>query len=81
VHAGQDKGKQEELKKNLKETNGKHPEKELFFFDESLFDTHSKVGHGWFKKGVTTEFKIKYVLKTNCEPEDDLRKVKTCSSI
>jgi hypothetical protein len=37
VHTGQDKGKQEEFKKNLKEIIGKHPEKELFFFDESRF--------------------------------------------
>ncbi|WP_256466264.1 hypothetical protein [Wolbachia endosymbiont of Oedothorax gibbosus] len=24
--------------------------KRRFFFDESRFGTHSKVGHGWFKK-------------------------------
>jgi transposase len=46
-------------KKNLNEVIGKYPEKELFFFDESQFGTHSKVGHGWFKKGTRTRVKIK----------------------
>ncbi len=36
-------------KKNLNGAISKYPEKELFFFDESRFGTHSKVGHGWFK--------------------------------
>lgn len=36
-----------------------HPEKELFFFDESRFGTHSKIGHGWFKKGIRTQVKVK----------------------
>ncbi len=36
-----------------------HSEKELFFFDESRFGTHSKVGHGWFKKGSRTQVKVK----------------------
>ncbi|OAM02586.1 MAG: hypothetical protein TV42_05890 [Wolbachia endosymbiont of Dactylopius coccus] len=36
-----------------------YPEKELFFFDESRFGTHSKTGHGWFKKGVRTKVKVK----------------------
>lgn len=31
----------------------------LFFFDESRFGTHSKAGHGWFKKGERTSIKIK----------------------
>ncbi len=36
-----------------------HSEKELFFFDESRFGTHSKIGHGWFKKGSRTQVKVK----------------------
>lgn len=37
----------------------KNPKKEVFFFDESRFGTHSKVGHGWFKKGSRTRVKVK----------------------
>lgn len=48
-------------KKNLNEVISKHPEKELFFFDESRFCTHSKIGRGWFKKGIRTQIKIKSV--------------------
>ncbi|WP_434732645.1 transposase [Wolbachia endosymbiont of Zygogramma bicolorata] len=47
------------LKKNLNETIVTYPEKELFFFDESRFGTHSKIGHGWFKKGIRTQVKVK----------------------
>ncbi len=36
-----------------------YPEKELFFFDELRFGTHSKIGHGWFKKGIRTQVKVK----------------------
>ncbi len=43
------------LKKNLATKEKKH----LFFFDESRFGTHSKIGHGWFKKGKRTSVKIK----------------------
>ncbi|WP_353271235.1 IS630 family transposase [Wolbachia endosymbiont (group A) of Alloplasta piceator] len=59
VHNGQDKSKQEEFKKNLNGAISKYPEKELFFFDESRFGTHSKVGHGWFKKGIRAQVKTK----------------------
>lgn len=31
----------------------------MFFFDESRFGTHSKLGHGWFEKGSRTQVKIK----------------------
>ncbi|OAM06533.1 MAG: hypothetical protein TV41_03730 [Wolbachia endosymbiont of Dactylopius coccus] len=31
----------------------------MFFFDESRFGTHSKLGHGWFKKGIRTQVKVK----------------------
>jgi len=34
-----------------------------FFFDESRFGTHSKIGHGWFKKGERTAVKIKLGFK------------------
>jgi hypothetical protein len=40
------------LKKNLRETIEDNPGKVVYFFDESRFGTHSKIGHGWFKKGV-----------------------------
>ncbi|WP_265035308.1 MULTISPECIES: IS630 family transposase [unclassified Wolbachia] len=51
--------KQEEFKKNLNEIVEKNQQKEVFFFDESRFGTHSKVGHGWFKKGSRTQVKVK----------------------
>ena len=35
------------------------PNEEVFFFDESRFGTHSKIGHGWFKKGSRTQVKVK----------------------
>lgn len=31
----------------------------LYFFDESRFGTHSKLGHGWFKTGSRTKMPIK----------------------
>jgi len=34
-------------------------DKDFYFFDESRFGTHSKVGHGWFKKGIRTSVKVK----------------------
>jgi len=34
-----------------------------FFFDESRFGTHSKIGHGWFKKGERSTVKIKLGFK------------------
>ena len=49
------------LKKNLP-SNIKEDE-ELWFFDESRFGTHSKVGHGWFKTGIRTPVKIKLGYK------------------
>lgn len=47
------------LKKNLRDKTSQNPQKQIFFFDESRFGTHSKIGHGWFKKGTRTEIKIK----------------------
>lgn len=31
----------------------------MFFFDESRFGTHSKLGHGWFPTGERTAVKVK----------------------
>jgi transposase len=36
---------------------------EVWFFDESRFGTHSKIGHGWFKTGIRTPVKIKLGYK------------------
>ena len=36
-----------------------HPNKVLLFFDESRFGTHSKLGHGWFPRGLRTQVKAK----------------------
>ena len=47
------------LKKNLEETVLSSPSHEVFFFDESRFGTHSRIGHGWFKTGSRTEVKKK----------------------
>lgn len=33
------------------------------FFDESRFGTHSKIGHGWFKKGTRTPVPVKLGFK------------------
>lgn len=51
------------LKKNLQQKLQLNPDKELFFFDESRFGTHSKVGHGWFKKGKRTTIPVKLGFK------------------
>jgi hypothetical protein len=42
------------LKKNLEQEVQNNPDREVFFFDESRFGTHSRLGHGWFKTGVRT---------------------------
>lgn len=31
----------------------------MYFFDESRFGTHSKIGHGWFVKGSRTGIPVK----------------------
>jgi len=49
------------LKKNL--ANEIKEDEEVWFFDESRFGTHSKVGHGWFKTGIRTPVKIKLGYK------------------
>jgi transposase len=40
-----------------------NPEKPFFFFDEARFGTHSKLGHGWFRKGERTPVKVKLGFK------------------
>ena len=46
------------LKKNL--VKAFNPQVDaLYFFDEARFGTHSKLGHGWFQKGVRTPVKVK----------------------
>jgi transposase len=35
----------------------------LWFYDESRFGTHSKIGHGWFKTGIRTPIKVKLGYK------------------
>lgn len=49
------------LKKNLPKKIKKN--EELWFFDESRFGTHSKIGHGWFKTGIRTPVKVKLGYK------------------
>ena len=59
-HYKQDKKVTEDFKKNL--PNEIMGDEEVWFFDESRFDTHSKVGHGWFKTGIIAPVKIKLEL-------------------
>ena len=47
------------LKKNLEKKIEENPRKELYFFDESRFGTHSKIGHGWFPKAIRTSVSVK----------------------
>ena len=49
--------------KKLQEITEKSPQKRLFFFDESRFGTHSKLGHGWFPKGKRTQVAVKLGFK------------------
>lgn len=49
------------LKKNLQ--NEIKADEELYFFDESRFGTHSKIGHGWFRTGIRTPVKFKLGYK------------------
>ena len=35
----------------------------MWFYDESRFGTHSKIGHGWFRTGIRTPIKIKLGYK------------------
>ena len=47
------------LKKNLANEIAANPEAELFFFDESRFGTHSKLGHAWFITGERSRIDVK----------------------
>jgi transposase len=47
------------LQKKLKQEN-----RDVLFFDESRFGTHSKIGHGWFLKGERTAVKVKLGFKS-----------------
>lgn len=38
--------------------------KQVYFFDESRFGTHSKIGHAWFKKGSRTRIPYKLGFKS-----------------
>jgi transposase len=58
-HYKQDQSQQEEFKKNLRKVIESNVTKSLYFFDESRFGTHSKLGYGWFKKGSRTSLPIK----------------------
>ena len=58
-HYKQDKAELEEFKKTLPKIIKDHPNKEIFYFDESRFGTHSKIGHAWFKTGTRPEVNIK----------------------
>lgn len=51
------------LKKNLVRSCQENPDWLLFFFDESRFGTHSKLGHGWFPKGSRTQVHVKLGFK------------------
>jgi hypothetical protein len=35
------------------------PDNDMYFIDESRFGTHSKIGHGWFRKGLRISIKVK----------------------
>lgn len=50
-------------KKKLKEKVQSDPALEVLFFDESRFGTHSKIGHGWFNKGIRTQVKFNMGFK------------------
>lgn len=53
------KNSESSLKKNLAKKIEENPGKELYFFHESRFGTHSKIGHGWFIKGSRTSVSVK----------------------
>lgn len=41
----------------------KSPKKRVFFFDESRFGTHSKIGHAWLERGKRTAMPVKLGFK------------------
>jgi len=46
-------------KKNLQDLKIQESTREVYFFDESRFGTHSKIGHGWFPTGSRAPVRIK----------------------
>lgn len=58
-HVKQDPKKVEEFKKNIASDLKKIEHTRVFFFDESRFGTHSKIGHGWFQTGSRPRVKMK----------------------
>lgn len=46
------------LKKKLAQEIENHKNAEVYFFDESRFGTHSKIGHGWFDTGKRTQVEV-----------------------
>ena len=62
-HYKQDQEIFDELKKTLPEIIKHNPNKEIFYFDESRFGTHSKMGHAWFRTGTRPRVKIKLGFK------------------
>ena len=73
-HYKQDVERQKELKKNLQQRIKETENHNVFFFDESRFGTHSKLGHGWFQKGIRTSVKMKlafqnFYVYTGVQPE------------
>jgi transposase len=36
---------------------------DILFFDEARFGTHTKIGYGWFRKGMRTPIKVKIGYK------------------
>ena len=58
-HINNDPKLAEEFKKNLPELLSSMLCSKVLFFDESRFGTHSRIGHGWFKKGTRPRVKIK----------------------
>ena len=51
------------LKKKLSAEVENNRNAELYFFDESRFGTHSKIGHGWFDTGKRTQVEVSLGFK------------------
>lgn len=50
-------------KKKLAQEVENNKNAELYFFDESRFGTHSKIGHGWFDTGKRTQVEVSLGFK------------------
>lgn len=51
------------LKKTLIEIQKNNKHKEILYFDESRFGTHSKIGRSWRKTGIRSEVLVKLGFK------------------